>query len=187
MNMNKIREIAFKLRGGLWTALYLAVLFLAKPVSVPALAAGLILVVIGQCVRFWAAGCITRYRGEKVGAVRLVTWGPYALVRNPLYVGNGLIGAGWGILAGWKALLLFAAAFFLLYGMLIVPWEETFLRTKFGREYENYASRTGRFFPRKTEGFSLKGCFDHSVLWKSERHSLYVTLAGTAVLLYRVL
>ncbi len=186
-NTDKIRKIAFKLRGGLWTALYLGVLFLAGPASIPALAAGLILVAIGQSVRFWAAGCITRYRGENVGAERLVTWGPYALVRNPLYVGNGLIGAGWGILAGWKALLLFAAAFFVLYGVLIVPWEETFLRTKFGREYENYASRTGRFFPRKTVGFSLKGPFDHSVLWKSERHSLFVTLAGTAVLLFRVL
>ena len=82
-NTDKIRKIAFKLRGGLWTALYLGVLFLAGPASIPALAAGLILVAIGQSVRFWAAGCITRYRGENVGAERLVTWGPYALVRNP--------------------------------------------------------------------------------------------------------
>ena len=185
--VNDIRAAAFKLRGGLWTALCLGVFFLAEPVSAGAVTAGLLLVSLGQGVRFWAAGCITRYRGEQVRAERLVTWGPYALVRNPLYIGNGLIGAGWGLLAGWKALLLFAIAFLVIYGLLIIPWEEAFLRQKFGREYERYMERTGRLFPRRWNGEDLDGPFDLSILWKSERHSVFVTLAGTVLLLFRAL
>ena len=185
--VNKIRAAAFKLRGGLWTALFLGVFFLAEPVPAGSITAGLFLVALEQGVRFWAAGCITRYRGEHVGAERLVTWGPYALARNPLYIGNGLIGAGWGLLAGWKALLLFAAAFFIIYGLLIIPWEESFLRGKFGRDYEHYMERTGRYFPKRWNPEDLDGPFDLSILWKSERHSVFVTLAGTVLLLFRAL
>lgn len=149
--------------------------------------AGLFFVSLGQALRFWAAGSVIRYRGEQVGAQKLVTWGPYALARNPLYMGNGLIGAGWGIMAGWEAFFLFAGAFALLYNLLIIPWEEEFLEGKFGAEYEDYQGRTGRFFPLRWSLSAIKGPFDPSILWKSERHSVYVTLAGTALLLLRVM
>lgn len=185
--LNKIRAAAFKLRGGLWTVLFLAVLTTAERASLPAIGAGLVLVVLGQGLRFWAAGSIARYRGEEVGAQRLVTWGPYALARNPLYIGNGLIGAGWGLMAGWKALLLFAAAFFVIYCLLIIPWEEAFLRQKFGGQFEEYAARTGRFSPGRFSSGAVKGPFDASILWKSERYSALVTVAGTALLAARIL
>lgn len=165
----------------------MAVLFLARPTSPWALMSGLLLVALGQALRFWAAGSVIRYRGEKVGAEKLVTWGPYALARNPLYMGNGLIGAGWGIMAGWKAFFLFVGAFILLYNLLIIPWEEGFLEGKFGAAYKDYQERTGRFFPARWDSSWLKGPFDRLILWKSERHSVYVTLAGTALLLLRVL
>ena len=183
--MTDFRAAVFKLRGGLWTALFLAVLYLAGPVPPWALLTGLFLVALGQGIRFWAAGSILRYRGEQVGAQQLVTWGPYGLVRNPLYIGNGLIGAGWGMMAGWSAFFLFLLAFILLYGVVIVPWEETYLRQRFGVEYEEYVSRTGRFFPRKWTLKGLDGPFDTGVLWRSERHSVFVTLAGTALLLMK--
>ncbi len=185
--MNDIRAAAFKLRGGLWTALFLAVWFVAKPASPLALMTGFTLVALGQLLRFWAVGCITRYRGEKVGAERLVTWGPYSLVRNPLYVGNGLIGLGWAVMAGPAAAALFCIAFFLLYNVLIVPYEEAFLRGKFGAAYEDYVKRVAPFFPRRWTLDGISGPFDRSVLWKSERHSLLVTVLGSVVLLFRVL
>jgi protein-S-isoprenylcysteine O-methyltransferase Ste14 len=185
--VHKIRSTAFALRGGLWTALFLAVWFVAKPASKGAVAGGLALVVLGQLIRFWAVGCITRYRGERVGAERLVTWGPYGLVRNPLYVGNGLIGLGWAVLAGPTAIVIFCVAFILIYAVLIVPYEEQFLRGKFGAAYDDYAATTGRFFPKSWNPARLTGPFDRSVLWVSERHSLLVTVLGTALLLVRTL
>lgn len=186
-SVSGLREAVFKLRGGAWTALFLLVLLFAKPTSPGALAAGLVLVALGQALRIWAAGCISRYRGETVGAVRLATWGPYALVRNPLYTGNWLIGAGWGLIAGWRALLLFLASFWLLYCAIIVPLEEEYLSGAFGAEYATYSARTGRFLPRRMSLEGLAGPFDPTVLWRSEVHSILVTLLGTAVLLWRVL
>lgn len=187
IKLNEIRAAAFRLRGGLWTALFMTVLAVAERQSFAAFAWGLFLVILGQGLRFWAAGSIARYRGEEVGAQKLVTWGPYALSRNPLYIGNGLIGAGWGLMAGWKSLLMFAAAFWVLYCVLIIPWEEAFLSRKFGGAYEEYRARTGRFLPNVSPSGTVKGPFDFSVLWKSERYSALVTAAGTAVLAARIL
>ncbi len=187
IKLNEIRAAAFRLRGGLWTALFMTVLAVAERQSFTASAWGLLLVILGQGLRFWAAGSIARYRGEEVGAQKLVTWGPYALSRNPLYIGNGLIGAGWGLMAGWKSLLMFAAAFWVLYCVLIIPWEEAFLSRKFGGAYEEYRARTGRFLPNVSPSGTVRGPFDFSVLWKSERYSALVTAAGTAVLAARIL
>ncbi|MDR1048338.1 MAG: isoprenylcysteine carboxylmethyltransferase family protein [Synergistaceae bacterium] len=176
---DSLREQAFRLRGGVWTLLFVVIFVLAHPTRSSVLL-GLPFVVLGQALRFWAVGCVRRYRGERVGAETLTTWGPYALVRNPLYVGNGLIGFGWGFMAGPAAVVAFATVFFLLYTVLIVPHEEAFLAGKFGTEYERYREATGRFFPRRA---SLRrnraGPFDGKVLWVSERHSLLTTVAGT--------
>ena len=175
---------AFKMRGGLWTLLFVLILAMARPTP-RSLALGLGPVVLGQLWRFWAAGSIGRYRGEAVGAERLATRGPYALMRNPLYFGNGLIGLGWGIMAGPWAALIFIAGFAVLYGMLIIPHEEAFLAGRFGEEYEAYCRTTGAFWPRSWPGGRLKGPFDPGVLWRSESHTLLTTVAGTCLIAAR--
>jgi protein-S-isoprenylcysteine O-methyltransferase Ste14 len=175
----RLRAEAFRLRGGLWTLLFAVILLRARPTGFSILS-GLPLAVAGQALRFWAVGCIGRYRGERVGAETLTTWGPYAFVRNPLYVGNGLIGLGWGVMAGPLPTLIFALAFFLLYTVLIVPHEEAFLAEKFGAEYNRYRERTGAFFPRfPIQWERVAGPFDRKVLWTSERYSLLTTVAGS--------
>jgi protein-S-isoprenylcysteine O-methyltransferase Ste14 len=178
--------LAFRFRGGIWTLLFLVVLFLAEPAEGFFLP-GLALVAAGQGIRFWAAGTITRYRGERVGAEKLVTWGPYRWARNPLYVGNGLIGAGWCLMSGsFSAFAVFAVVFVLLYVMLVIPYEESFLKRAFPEDFAEYSSRVGRFFPRVFPGAeSLVGHFDPGVLWKSERHSLWVTIVGTLLIFSR--
>ncbi|MBP3835829.1 MAG: isoprenylcysteine carboxylmethyltransferase family protein, partial [Pyramidobacter sp.] len=61
--LSALRAKAFKYRGGVWTALFVVILALAHPVPGP-IPAGIVLVVLGQLLRFWGAGCIKRYRGE---------------------------------------------------------------------------------------------------------------------------
>jgi hypothetical protein len=118
-----------------------------------------------------------------VGAERLTTWGPYAFVRNPLYVGNGMIGLGWGVMAGPLSLLIVAVTFFLLYTVLIVPYEEEFLLGKFGEEYERYKRKTGAFFPARWPlRQEIAGPFELRVLWVSERHSLLTTAVGSLLI-----
>lgn len=187
--LQKLRAWAFKQRGGIWTVLFVVILALARPLP-GRIVPGLILVALGQLLRFWGVGCITLYRGEEVKAQRLATWGPYALVRNPLYVANGLLGLGWAWMSGNMPTVVFLAAFCVLYGALIVPHEEAFLARKFGREYEDYKKRVGRFVPKNFSREALahlgSGGYDASVLLKSEIHSLLVTVVGTALILSRL-
>jgi protein-S-isoprenylcysteine O-methyltransferase Ste14 len=179
--LEQIRREAFHLRGGIWTALFAAMLLLARPTPRSVLL-GLPLVILGQLLRFWAVGCVRRYRGERVGAEVLTTWGPYAFVRNPLYAGNGLIGLGWGLTAGFWAALIFVITFVLLYTVLIIPHEEAFLAEKFGAEYGDYRERTGKFFPKAWPKGRIGGPFDARILWASERHSLLTTAAGSVLI-----
>lgn len=181
MTLDGFRGWAFRMRGGIWTVLALVVLGLGKTGEgfVPA---GVAVVLLGQVIRFWAAGSIEGYRSETVNANRLVTWGPFGVVRNPLYLGNGLIGLGWSLISGPVAVPVFCGVFLVLYGLLIIPYEENFLKERFGEAYLEYVSRTPRLLPVKWPGWDhLKGPFEASRLWKSERHSVYVTLAGTAL------
>ncbi|MDO8602371.1 MAG: isoprenylcysteine carboxylmethyltransferase family protein, partial [Candidatus Omnitrophota bacterium] len=72
----------------------------------------------------------------------LVKDGPYAIIRNPMYLGTFLIGMGvvMMLLNLWF-LLLFAVIFLLIY-IPQMKKEETVLLKKFGREYEEYCGFT---------------------------------------------
>ncbi len=78
---------------------------------------------------------------------QLITRGPYAHIRHPLY--TALFGFGLSlalVTANW-----FFVAFFLVFliGLLArVPKEERMLLEQFGEEYETYMLYTGRFFPK---------------------------------------
>jgi protein-S-isoprenylcysteine O-methyltransferase Ste14 len=183
--MHNFGDLIFKLRGGIWTLLFLVLFIMAEP-TWERFFSGLVLVSIGQLLRFWAVGYIGKYRGEVVKAEKLVTTGAYALSRNPLYFANGLIGVGWGIISGWYALLFFIIAFIIVYVLIIIPREEAFLREKFGVEYVDYCRKTGMFYP-KTWPVNIKSVdYNKHVLWNSERHSLYMTLLGTVLLAFKI-
>jgi protein-S-isoprenylcysteine O-methyltransferase Ste14 len=72
----------------------------AEP-TILSMAAGFVLVCCGESLRFWGvsiAGSETRTTG-KVGGTYLITNGPFAYVRNPLYVGNMLMYIGIGVMS----------------------------------------------------------------------------------------
>jgi len=79
--------------------------------------------------------------------------------------------------------VIFVLAFVLLYTLLIVPHEESFLLEKFGAEYSRYRERTGSFFPRGWPGGRISGTFDSKVLWASEFYSLLTTVVGSLLII----
>ena len=180
-----ISEFIFKMRGGLWTLLFVLILISAygTKTSSAQIYISLVIIIAGQIWRCWAAGFIGLYRGENVKALKLAQTGPYALMRNPLYFGNFLIGLGWSIIAGFHAVIIFLASFYLLYILVIIPHEENFLRGKFGDEYINYCERVKRFWPVSLKISDLIGNFDSKILLRSEIHTIITTLIGTLIII----
>jgi protein-S-isoprenylcysteine O-methyltransferase Ste14 len=80
---------------------------------------------------------------------RLVVQGPYRLVRNPMYVGAGLALAGAALLYRSLALLGYVGVFVLVTHLFVVAYEEPTLRRTFGKDYEAYCEKTGRWWPKR--------------------------------------
>jgi protein-S-isoprenylcysteine O-methyltransferase Ste14 len=78
---------------------------------------------------------------------RLITTGPYARIRHPLYAGM----CGWFVsLSLLTANWIFVSACVLTFAGLLwrIPREEQMMIETFGDEYKEYMKRTGRFFPK---------------------------------------
>jgi len=145
-----LREFLFRARSYTPLPLIVFILALAEPNAL-SFAIGLPIAAAGEALRIWGvsyAGPATRTR--RVGAKILVTDGPYAYLRNPLYLGNFLISLGLCI-ASWAwmpwMIVVLTAAFAIQYGM-IISLEEEKLRELFGERYERYASQVPRVMPR---------------------------------------
>lgn len=106
---------------------------------------GMALVVFGQVLRLSGRNFKKEYSRE---GRALITEGPYALTRNPMYLGTFVMGAGFiVILWPWWFLLIYAGMFLLRFRNLIVS-EEKKLASQFGRVYADYRLETPGFFPR---------------------------------------
>ncbi|MEP0861045.1 MAG: isoprenylcysteine carboxylmethyltransferase family protein [Ignavibacterium sp.] len=151
--MKKLAELFFRYRS--YTPIpFLIVMIIFENASVASLISGFIIALIGEAIRLWGvswAGSETRTTG-KVGGTYLIISGPFAYVRNPLYVGNILIYLGLGIMsfALFPYLQIIALLFFIIQYYLIVKAEEEYLFSTFGEQYKKYFNNVPRFFPRFT-------------------------------------
>ena len=102
---------------------------------------GLPFVITGELIRMWSAGYLSKLR-------TLVTAGPFALCRNPLYVGSFLISVGYFTMCNrLDAWIAGVVLFWLFHGGAVV-YEERLLREGFGDRYNEYCATAPRFFPR---------------------------------------
>jgi protein-S-isoprenylcysteine O-methyltransferase Ste14 len=114
------------------------------------LALGLPVSALGLALRAWATGHVEKN-------IRLAESGPYAYVRNPLYLGTLLVAAGFAIASRqWSLALLFAVVFLFIY-LPAIELEEQHLRKLFP-EFGAYADRVPALWPtlapmRKPERF----------------------------------
>ena len=124
-----------------WIFVFLLLFFVKSTVT--GFLIGTPFILAGEALRIWAHGYLRKAR-------RLATDGPYAYVRNPLYLGNFLIGAGFCIVI-WHPLIFVA----FLFGFFAVYWitisgEEQRLSLKFENNFRDYSKAVPRFFPRLT-------------------------------------
>jgi protein-S-isoprenylcysteine O-methyltransferase Ste14 len=77
--------------------------------------------------------------------VALVTWGPYRVSRNPMYVGLSAGVAGIALIANTPWILAALPVVWLLLRLLVIDREETYLERRFGDEYRAFVARTRRW------------------------------------------
>jgi len=128
----------------------------------------------GIFLRAWAAGTIVKKS-------KLITIGPYSLVRHPLYLGSFLIGVGATILGGVEWVLGFVFGFFLFYLPRIIM-EEDALKKIYGEEYERYKREVPGFFP-KTFRFR-KGGFRWEKFKRNREYNVWTGVSVFLILYY---
>lgn len=177
-----------------WLPLPLAIALLLIPtrrdISPPPFLLGAAVVALGECIRLWGVhhiGAISRTRSDRLGP--LVSTGPFALVRNPLYLGNIALWVGFALSL---RLLWIVPIIIVILGFeyhAIVRWEETLLESRRGEEYRAYITRVPRWLPKsRRERFaptsSTPGvAFSWRETFFSERGTLIAIAAGF-VLIY---
>ena len=136
-------RIARRIRVPLGFVFAILYFWLARP-TWRFIALGTILIVPGLLIRALASGHVRKNE-------TLATSGPYAYTRNPLYLGSLLMGIGFAVAArSWWVGVVLVVMFFAIY-LPVIRGEEVFLREKFP-EFEEYARRVPRMFPRITRG-----------------------------------
>jgi protein-S-isoprenylcysteine O-methyltransferase Ste14 len=175
----KWSQIARRIRVPLGFAFAGFYLWRARP-SWTSLLVGTAIALLGVFVRAVASGQVQKNRV-------LATSGPYAYVRNPLYLGSIIIGIGFTIAARGLWILLAVMLLFVAIYVPVIRSEEAFLRSEFP-QYDDYARRVPSLLPHTllfrqiTKGFSRELYFSHR-----EYNSLLGAAAMLAALVVKVL
>ena len=184
-----IGSFVFGNRGTLLALPAVALAAVGKP-SAFSVASGLPLAFAGEAIRMWAVGYSgVTTRSDTVTAPALVTAGPYAYVRNPLYVVNFVTAAGFALAFTGKnsaavrgALVLGSLAAMAAVYSVIVPHEEAYLRGTFGDAFDDYTARVPRVIPALEPAEPQHGSYDPDVIFKAESRTWVTFGAALAVL-----
>lgn len=131
-----------------------ALLELSAPLAWPAggaiafLAAGIVLAAVGLSLFIWAGVTFARHRTTVLphkAASALVTSGPFAFSRNPIYLADTMFFLAAGLILHSLWLMLAGIAFAVLVTLLGILPEERHLEAKFGQAYRDYKARTRRW------------------------------------------
>ena len=119
--------------------------------SIISIGIGFAVALLGEFFRLWGvsyAGSETRTTNG-VGGTFLVVSGAFSYLRNPLYLGNMLMYVGIGIMsmALFPYLQIIALLFFFWQYTVIIKEEEDFLRTKYGKSYDDYCAAVPKLIP----------------------------------------
>lgn len=189
--MKQLGKILFKYRSYTPLPFVFVMILFMQPTFISILA-GIFVVLTGEAIRVWSVG----YAGSEtrttsgVGGSNLVTQGPYALIRNPLYWGNIMIYSGVGIMSNalFPYLLIVAFVYFVFQYYLIIINEEEYLRQTYKEEFDAYCKHVNRFLPypkKLPDHIKSNLVFDLKEGFKSERRSLQAVIIITVIILIK--
>lgn len=106
------------------------------------------LVGAGVMLTLWAASTIWRHRttvNPYKPVSNLVTAGPFAFSRNPIYLGDWLVYTGATLLLNTYWTLVFAPVVWWVMRYHVIAHEEAHLMARFGEAYRDYTNRVRRW------------------------------------------
>lgn len=191
---DELQAFVFKNRGALLSVPALMLAAFGKP-STLGVTLGLPIAIAGELLRCWAVGYSgVTTREDHVTAPELVTAGPYAYVRNPLYVGNFITAAGFAVAFTGanplgKRLALIAASLGTMAAVysIIIPHEEQYLRSQFGEPYERYCASVPQIIPAAQPAGDERGEWKPDVIAQAEKNTFATFGAMLAVLALKAL
>jgi len=132
---------------------------------------GLLVAVIGEAIRIWAAGHLEKGR-------EVTRSGPYRWTAHPLYVGSSVLALGVVIAAQSVVVLVLALIYMVSTLTAAVRTEEAFLRGRFGDAYDEY---------RRSEGANTERRFSVARAWRNKEYRAAIgILIGFGFLALRV-
>ena len=139
---------------------------------------GLLLVVLGEGLRIWVTGHLQKN-------LELTATGPYAFVKNPLYLGTFLLIVGFCLMANQLLLMAIGAGVFIFYYAPNKKRKEADrLADRFGQAWIDYEASVPDYWPRWTpyEHRGRSRWNIHQFLKNSEHETLLGVLAGIALI-----
>jgi protein-S-isoprenylcysteine O-methyltransferase Ste14 len=136
-NNRSLRKVLVRSRVLLALAVVACVVWYMDPAW---LLPGFLVSMLGEAIQLWCFASLDKGR-------TLACNGPYAMVRNPMYLGRYFIVVGAVMLLGrWWLIALFTVVYY-FYMVNRVKREEEYLRGALGAPYERYLLTVNRFMP----------------------------------------
>jgi protein-S-isoprenylcysteine O-methyltransferase Ste14 len=149
----------------------LVAMFLAEP-TWSSWRAGLVIALVGEALRIWAAGHLEKSR-------EVTRSGPYRWFKHPLYVGSSIMTIGIVMASRSMALAIIAGVYMGVTIKAAILVEEAYLRRQFGDAYDRYDRATAEPMLRR---FSLE-----RALRNREYRALLGLLIGFALLALKIM
>ena len=134
-----VRVRVFDLKIGLILPLW------TRPMGIIFMFAGGILVL--ACVILF----IIRGKGTPAAfdpPTEFVATGPYAYVRNPMYIGGFILLVGFGLYHNSLSILILSVILIFFFHLFVVFYEEPILEKQFGKSYVGYKNHINQWIPK---------------------------------------
>lgn len=173
MSLVEMGEKLFQWRDYIMVPILIVILLAAAPTARTA-TVGTLLMLFGQAVRVYTISFLGVEGATRDGQTdSIIAHGPFAIIRNPLYLGSLLMILGVLVYAAAPVFGFLALVFFLFQYHCIAKYEESLLLAKFGDEYQHYMERVPAWIPDKMpilEDFPVPPSFLTAL--KSEKKSI---------------
>ena len=139
---------------------------------------GLLISLTGEALQIWCFATLNKKKD-------LAAKGPYATVRNPMYIGRYFLILGVIVITGSLFLVILFSIIYYFYMTNRVKREEEVLSEIFGEAYQKYCNRTNRFLP-VWQGLEQKDvrCFNWDLFLQNNAHLNLISVVVGYLIVY---